>query len=138
MHLLDENALWESISDFVTPDGNILKATGETEIITDGEKIINKSWVILNNSKIVNIYSITKIAGTKYSFISENPSLGTQKGIFTIDRNTIFSKFRIDKSDMNGFEVIVRNNDTCKAYGALYNGDELINSWSAIMKRKEK
>ncbi len=138
MHLLKENALWESISDFVTPDGNILKATGETEISIDGVKIKNKSWVILNGVKIVNFYSITKISEAKYSFISENPSLGTQKGIISIDRNTIFSKFRIEKSNMNGFEVIVRDNDTCKAYGALYNEEELINSWSAIMKRKEK
>ena len=137
MHLLGENAIWISISEFVTPDGNILKATGETRITIDGNKIINKSWVMLNDLKIENFYSITKITGTKYSFISENPSLGTQKGIFTVDRNTIFSKFRIVNSDMNGFEIIIRENNICKAYGALYNEDELINSWSATMKRKE-
>ncbi len=137
MHLLAENAIWISFSEFVTPDGNILKATGETRITIDENKIINKSWAMLNDLKIENFYSITKITETKYSFISENPGLGTLKGIFTLDRNTIFSKFQIANSDMNGFEIIIRENNICKAYGALYNGDELINSWSAIMKRKE-
>jgi hypothetical protein len=64
--------------------------------------------------------------------------LGIQKGIFSIDRNTIFSKFRIENSDMNGFEVINRDNDLCKAYGALYNGNELVNSWQTTLKRKLK
>ncbi|ADK83238.1 hypothetical protein [Sediminispirochaeta smaragdinae] len=82
MHLLAENALWETISEFVTPDGNVINARGETEII------INKN--------------------------------------------------KIENSDMNGFEVIIRNNHVCKAYGALYNNDELINSWNANMNRKGK
>ncbi|WP_020614004.1 hypothetical protein [Sediminispirochaeta bajacaliforniensis] len=136
MHLLAENALWETFSEFVTPDGNIINARGETEIIINKNDIENKSWVMLNNSRIENFYSITKISKTKYSFISENPSLGTQRGTFSIDRNTIFSRFQIENSDMNGFEVIIRNNDVCKAYGALYNNDELINSWSANMNRR--
>ncbi len=118
MHLLLEEALWESISEFVTPDGKISNATGESEIIINGDKIENKSWAMLNGSKITNFYSITK------------------KGIFLIDRNTIFSKFRIENSDMNGFEVITRDKDICKAYEALYNGDELVNTWQATMKRK--
>lgn len=138
MHLLEENSLWESNSEFVTPDGKIMSATGETEITIDGNKIENKSWAMLNETKIENFYSITKITENKYSFVSENPSLGTQKGIFTVDRNTVFSKFQIEDSDMNGFEVIIRNSDTCTVYGALYNQNELINSWNASMKRMEK
>jgi hypothetical protein len=39
---------------------------------------------------------------------------------------------------MNGFEVINRDNDLCKAYGALYNGNELVNSWQTTLKRKLK
>ncbi len=136
MHFLSNTALWESLSEFVTPDGKISNATGESEIIINGDKIEIKSWAMLNDSKITNFYSITKITETKYTFISENPNLGIQKGIFSIERNTIFSKFRIENSDMNGFEVITRDNDLCKAYGALYNGDELVNSWQATLKRK--
>ncbi len=137
MHLLEDNSLWKSNSEFVTPDGKIMSATGETEITIDGNKIENKSWAMLNETKIENFYSITKISDNKYSFVSENPSLGTQKGIFTVDRNTVFSKFQIEDSDMNGFEVIIRNSDICTVYGALYNQNELINSWNASMKRME-
>jgi hypothetical protein len=138
MHLLVESSLWESVSEFVTPEGNIMNAIGETKIIVDENKIENKSWAMVNGSKIENFYLITKISETKYSFVSENPSLGTQKGIFSLDRNIIFSKFHIENTDMNGFEVIIRSNDICEAYGALYNKKELINSWKANMKLKEK
>jgi len=138
MHLLVESSLWESVSEFVTPEGNIMNAIGETKIIVDENKIENKSWAMVNGSKIENFYLITKISETKYSFVSENPSLGTQKGIFSLDRNIIFSKFHIENTDMNGFEVIIRSNDICEAYGALYNKNELINSWKANMKLKEK
>jgi len=138
MHFLSDMALWESFSEFVTPDGKISNATGESQIIINDNKIENRSWVMLNGLKITNFYSIIKNTETNYTFLSENPSLGIQKGIFSIDRNIIFSKFRIENSDMNGFEVIIRDNDICKAYGALYNGNELVNSWQATLKRKEK
>lgn len=35
MHLLVESSLWESVSEFVTPEGNIMNAIGETKIIVD-------------------------------------------------------------------------------------------------------
>jgi hypothetical protein len=72
MHFLSDVALWESLSEFVTPDGKISNATGESEIIINGDKIEIKSWAMLNDSKITNFYSITKITETKYTFISEN------------------------------------------------------------------
>jgi hypothetical protein len=137
MHLLSENSLWETTSEFVAPDGSISKAEGETEILVGNDGIENRCWALLNGSKIENFYSITKITDNKYLFVSENPGLGTQKGIFSVDRNIIYSKFTIENSEMNGFEVIIRNNDVCDAYGSLYNGDELINTWKATMKRKE-
>ena len=37
---------------------------------------------------------------------------------------------------MNGYEVIIRNGNICKAYGTLYNENELINSWNATLTRK--
>jgi hypothetical protein len=38
MHFLSDVALWESLSEFVTPDGKISNATGESEIIINGDK----------------------------------------------------------------------------------------------------
>ena len=51
----------ESVSEFITPGGNIVTAKGETKVAVDGGKTQNKSFAVLNGSKIENFYSITKI-----------------------------------------------------------------------------
>jgi hypothetical protein len=55
---------------------------------------------------------------------------------FSLDRNTLFSKFGIENTTLNGYEIIRREDDICYAQGALYDNDELINAWTAIMKKK--
>lgn len=134
MHLLSESNLWETVSEFVTPNGVISKASGETEIIFADVVIENRSWVMINNRKLENMYSIKKVSDQLYTFVSNNPALGIQKGTFSIDRNTIFSKFVVENTQMDGFEVIIRNKSNCEAYGALYNNGKLINTWKADMK----
>ena len=62
-----------------------------------------------------------------------NPVIGVQTGFFDINQNTIYSKFSIKESELNGYEIIRRIEDTCYANGALYNGNELINTWSATL-----
>lgn len=79
------------------------------------------------------IIKITVITDNEYLFESLNPELGIQKGIFNIDRNLIYSKFVIEGTDLNGFEIIKRVENTCYANGALYDGQKLINTWNAIM-----
>ena len=41
-----------------------------------------------------------------------------------MNKNTIYSKFSIKESKLNGYEIIRRIDDTCYVNGALYNGNE--------------
>jgi hypothetical protein len=135
MNLLSESALWKTESEFVTPQGIIIPSKGETEIEIKGKVIINNSWTMFDNNKRVNNYKICKLNESEYGFKSLNPELGIQTGKFNIDRNTIYSRFYIKETNFNGFEVIIRNNNECSATGILYDDEEVINSWKAIMKK---
>lgn len=135
MHLLSETGKWKTESEFVSPDGIISKATGESNIVVNKQEIRNNSWAVLSNIKRINNYKITRITDNEYQFESLNPELGNQKGTFSIDRNTIYSKFTIEGTNLNGFEIIKRLNDICHANGALYDGEKLINTWNAVMNK---
>jgi hypothetical protein len=137
MHLLSETATWKTQSEFVTPEGEINQGIGETRITIMDEIILNDSWVEQGDSKIENNYKIRKVSPNEYDFESSNPDLGIQKGKFNIERNVVYSKFRIEGTGLNGFEVIERNDNICQAYGALYDKEKLVNSWKAVMKKKE-
>ncbi len=136
-HLLSETAQWVTESEFVSSNGEVSKATGQSEIIKNEESIENNSWVLLGETKRINNYKITVITDNEYQFESLNPELGIQRGTFHIDRNIIYSKFVIEGTNLNGFEVIKRIEGTCYANGALYDGQKLINTWNAIMKQIE-
>lgn len=135
-HLLSETAKWITESEFVYPNGEISKAMGESEIIVSGKDISNNSWVLLGKTKRTNKYKITVITDNEYQFESLNPELGIQRGFSHMDRNIIYSKFIIEKSNLNGFEIIKRIGNTCFANGALYDEQKLMNTWSAIMQKE--
>ena len=71
----------------------------------------------------INDYKISILNEKEYNFGSLNPELGIQIGKFNIDRNIIYSKFHIKKTNFNGFEVINRNENECIAAGILYEGE---------------
>ena len=132
-HLLSESASWSTTSEFVTSEGHVSEATGRSAITIQEKEIINTSWVQLGKVKRENNYKIISISDTKYHYESINPELGNQIGVFIADRNILYSKFKIEDSSLNGFEIIRREGDTCFAYGALYDNDNPINTWTAIM-----
>ena len=136
MNFLSETVLWITSSEFVDSKGNISRGQGESEINVSEELITNNSWVVMGGNKIENNYSIRKVTDTRYQYSSQNPDLGIQKGFFDINRNYIFSKFRIEGTSLNGYEVIERKYDICYANGALYDGNELINTWTAEMRKQ--
>lgn len=135
MHLLSETALWKTESEFVSADGTISPSAGETSICIEGTTIYNNSWTTMNDLKRENHYTIFILSPCYYDFESHNPDLGIQKGSFYLDRNTIFSKFVIESTMLNGFEIISRNGNTCITRGALYDDNKLINTWKATMKK---
>lgn len=136
-HLLSESATWETSSSFVDGEGNVSSGKGESQIIIAEDHILNQSWAITGKRKLVNNYTIRLISPTRYQYQSDNPDLGIQKGFFDINGNKVFSKFRIDNTDLNGYEIISREGNTCHASGALYKNDELINTWTALMILKD-
>jgi|SRR5574344_1583758 hypothetical protein len=136
MHLLSESAIWKTESEFISNNGAISNAIGETSIVYGNDIIKNNSWACFGETKRVNNYSIKTISGNELSFESTNPELGIQRGKFNIDRNIIFSKFIIENTSLNGFEVIRREGDLCYANGALYDGDNLINTWNAKLTKQ--
>lgn len=131
MNLISENGVWLTESEFVTSDGKISKAKGKTEISIIGETIMNHSSAELDGNAIVNDYKIKVSNNNRHPFLSKNPALGIQKGFFDVDRNIIYSRFEIENSSLNGFEVVIRNDNICNAHGALYDGNKLINTWTA-------
>jgi len=133
MHLLSESAIWQTESEFVLPDGKISKASGETSIVVLENEIENKSWASFGEFKRINNYSIKVLSKNELAFESVNPDLGIQKGKIYVDRNILYSKFIIENTNLNGFEIIKRENNLCLANGALYDGDNIINSWNAIL-----
>ncbi|MEH0153922.1 hypothetical protein V6R21_07220 [Limibacter armeniacum] len=136
MHLFSESAIWKTASEFISPDGKISKAFGETSVIVKANEIKNNSWASFGELKRVNDYAIKVISKNELTFESLNPELGIQKGKFNIDRNIIYSKFTIENTKLNGFEIIRREHDLCYANGALYDGENLINTWVAIMTKQ--
>lgn len=134
-HFLSESTVWQSSSEFVTPDGQIAYAKGESVISVNEKEIINESWVQMGSIKRINNYKITPLSQYEFAFESLNPELGKQTGIFNVDRNTLFSKFKIEGTSLNGYEIINREEGVCYAQGALYKNDSLINTWNATMKK---
>lgn len=137
-HLLSETARWITETEFVYPDGSISKGKGESNIDVKAQIVINNSRTMFGQTEITNDYVIRLNSDNEYMFESVNPELGILNGVFNIDRNLIFSKFVIQNTTLNGFEIISREEDTCFAHGALYDGQTLINTWNAVMKKSNK
>jgi len=136
-HFLSESAIWQTTSEFVTPNGDISYAKGESVISVEDKEIINESWVQMTDIKRVNNYKIIPVSPFAFAFESLNPELGKQTGSFHVDRNMLFSKFKIEGTFLNGYEIIRREEDVCYSQGALYENEFLINTWNAMMKKKQ-
>lgn len=136
-HFLSESALWYSESEFVDPQGNITKTSGESKITVSENEIINESWAEMDSHRRVNNYRILPVSNTEYHSESLNPELGIQVGQFNADRNVIYSRFGIEGTELNGFEVIICENNECRAFGSLYNANQLVNTWQAILVKQD-
>lgn len=132
-HFLSESAVWQTTSEFVAPNGEISNAKGESVISVSETELTNESWAQTGDVKRINNYRIIPVSPTEFSYESLNPELGKQTGVFNIDRNTVFSKFKVETTSLNGYEIIRRENDVCYAQGALYDGDKLVNTWNATL-----
>ena len=132
-HLLSDSAEWMTNSEVIDKNGNVLRTIGESKIKISGEEITNENWSCIDGKKECSCYKIEKESDLRYRFECNNPSLGKQTGDFNINKNVLFSKFVVSDTSLNGFEIIVKEEDECIVYGTLYDGHELVNSWRTIM-----
>ena len=137
IHLLSESCIWESTSEFTDINGNISKGKGISDIKVFNDKITNNSFAEFDGKRIYNDYEIHQESKTILHSRSTNPALGIQKGTFHVNGSKLFFDFTIENSSLRGFEIIRREGNICFSDGALYNGEELINTWSAILRKKE-
>lgn len=137
LHFLSESCIWESTSEFTDPNGNISKGNGISDIKVFNDKITNNSYAEFDEKIMYNDYEIHAENTTTLHSRSINPILGIQKGTFHVNGSKLFFDFTIVNSSMRGFEIIRREGNTCFSDGALYNGEKLINTWSAILRKKE-
>jgi len=136
-HFLSDSAVWETVSEFLGPDGKVSEGTGESVINIDGNLITNESWVTIQDNRMENRYEIRPLSVNRLQYTSKNPALGIQTGYFDISENIIYSKFAVQGTALNGYEIIRREDCICYANGALYNGDGLINTWNAVLGKKK-
>lgn len=136
-HFLSDEGVWKTESEFTDAKGVISRVDGESVITIEKGLIRNYSYAVVNGEKVVNDYRIEPVNERYYRFEAHNPALGTLAGSFRIDRDIIYSKYHIRGESLNGFELVVREGSVCRAYGTLYDGDELINSWVARMEKVE-
>lgn len=136
LHFLSESCIWESTSEFTDSNGNISKGNGISDIKVLKDKITNNSYAELDGKMIYNDYEIYAESTIILHSRSLNPILGIQKGIFHVNGSKLFFDFTIENTSMRGFEIIRREGNICFSDGALYNGEKLINTWSAILQKK--
>lgn len=132
-HIFSESAVWHTESVFITPSMEQKTGTGESQVTVTEDKIVNNSWSNNGDLSLRNEYRITPLEGNRFFCRSANAILGVQYGWMDIHKNTVFSKFVFEKSELNGFEVITREGDRCIVAGSLYDGNKLINTWTAVM-----
>ena len=123
-------------SEFVSPDGTVMNANGGSFISVIPTEIINEAWVASKKINRRNSYRITPVSPTEYASESLNPEFGHQTGRFQIERNMLFFKFRIEGSEMDGYEIICRQSSVCYAHGALYDGKNLLNTWTTVSNKQ--
>ncbi len=134
-HLLSDPAEWMTTSEFVSKDGEVSNAIGEIKITVEDDAIIKDCWYCIEGDKTRNCCKITKESENCYSFEAESNSLGRHHGELHTDRNLLFSKYQVENSSVNGFEVYIKDNDECCSYGFLYDGNRLIKTWRSVMVR---
>lgn len=137
LHFLSGDGVWQSSSAFTDAEGNVSEGTGRSVIKVDNNgKITNHSYADLSGKKISNDYEICRVNTGEYRCCSVNPDLGIQEGTFHVRGSKVYFDFNIRETAMHGFEVIRREGDVCFSDGALYDGDKLINTWSAVLRRE--
>jgi hypothetical protein len=137
-HLFSDSGDWLVYAEFIDPFGKVMLSTGKADISVDENGIVNDTLVSSRKINRRNGYRIIPAACGEMITESIDPDQPFLTGLLDIARNNIRFKFRMDGSDVNGYETILRKRDVCYAYGELYDGATLLQRWSLMMNRRFK
>lgn len=131
-HYFSEPGTWKVTVEFVDSKGNVMNLEGESVISMDETGITNTMYVASEKINRRNEYRITNVSATEMAVESTDSNQPRLSGKFNVERNNLFFKYRIDETATNGYEILSRHQSVSYAYGALYDGDTLLGTWTAI------
>lgn len=134
-HFFSDSGIWKVIAEFVDPDGKVMHSEGESVISVGSDEIINETWVASEEINRRNTYKITPVSKSEMVAESLNPDLPHLTGVFSLDRSMLHFKYQVDGSSVNGYEIISRKDSVCYAYGAIYDGNTLLQTWTATLNK---
>jgi hypothetical protein len=138
-HFLSDSGIWKVMAEFVDANGRVMLSEGEVVNAVSKDEIVTDVWVASENVNRRNTYKISEpsASGEGMTARSTNPELPSITGTYNIDKNNLHFKFRMEGSDVNGYQLTTRKGNTCYAYGAQYQGDKLLVTWTATLNKKE-
>ncbi len=134
-HFLSEPGTWKVASEFVDPAGKVITSQGESVISVDRFGITNDQWLSSDEGSRQNSYRITPVSATEMTALSIDPEQPTLLGTLSVEGGKLFFKYRREGSAINGYEIISRCRSTCYSFGALFDGEKLLQNWSATLNK---
>jgi len=138
-NILFENATWKFTNEFVTPDGLVVEDKGEVVYRNHADRITVKRWFIDDHDQKIDVLQdIRKLDEHNFEYESNYISeIGPLKGSIHVERNRLYTIYRMGDTPINGFELTIRNGNTCTVNGALYYADTLVRTWNAVFTKVE-
>jgi hypothetical protein len=139
LNILFENATWRFTHEFVTPDGVVAENKGEIVYRNNADRITVKRWFIDDyGQKIDVVQDLRKKDEHNFEYESNDiAKIGPLKGTIHVERNRLYTVYHMGNTPINGFELTVRNGNTCTVNGALYYAGTLIKTWNAVLTKVE-
>ncbi len=134
-HFFSDSGTWKTTAEFVAPDGRVMLSEGETVISVGKDGVMSEAWVASEEINRRNTYRIIPVSATEMTAESVDPYQPYLTGALNIDRNNLHFKYRMEGSAVNGYEIITRKGTVCYAYGALYNGNSILQTWTATLNK---
>lgn len=135
-HLLSEDSDWKVYAEFAYPHGKILAREGELYVKFFPDHIERWYWYMEGEEKIEALFTIVSTTIDAFDYYSDGiKNLGMQNGTMHVDRNRIYSKFIVENTLLNGFEIAIHNGESCHVNGAIYHDKKLIKAWTSILTR---
>lgn len=138
---LFEQGKWIASGVYYDEHNNEIQIEGQTVITHGGTYWVNDGYMKLLLSEPIeylNRYEIVPFVGDSWitSWQSDNPALGRLKGVFTIVKDSIISKYESEDKRYSGCEYLLKIDDkTYENRGVVFKGNDQLSSWAVQLKR---